>query len=108
MVTPKNSFAGPAPHVGDLATLHYPADNYPYIVTAVSANGAKVTLAELAPAAATPARFAGPYPVWDCDGDPARPTGHVVNAYRNNFGYAVGRSTPISFGRARYYRDYSD
>ena len=48
MVTPKNSFAGPAPHVGDLATLHYPADNYPYIVTAVSANGAKVTWCYLA------------------------------------------------------------
>ena len=61
----------PAPKVGDLATLYYPSDRYPFIVTAVSPNGSKLTLEELAPAASEPARYAGPFPVWDCDGDPA-------------------------------------
>lgn len=98
-----------SPKVGDLATLCYPQDRYPYLVTAVSATGTKVTLAELERAAEAPARFAGPFPIWDCDGDPATRTGRTVIAHRQGNGrYAVAGSTPIIFGQARYYRDHSD
>lgn len=97
------------PKIGDLATLVYPQDRYPYIVTAVSPSGAKVTLAELERAASEPAAYAGPYPIWDCDGDPTRFTGRTIEAHRKADGrYAVAGSTPISFGRARYHRDWSD
>jgi hypothetical protein len=97
------------PKVGELATMHYPSDSYPFIVTAVSASGSKVTLAELERAAKEPARFAGGFPVWDCPGDPSKRTGRTEVAFRNAQGrYFIGRSTPVTFGYARYHRDYSD
>ena len=98
----------PAPKVGDLATLYYPSDRYPFIVTAVSPNGSKLTLEELAPAASEPARYAGPFPVWDCDGDPATRTGRVITAHRKGDGSYGDGPVPLAFGHARYHRDWSD
>ncbi len=97
------------PKVEDLATLHYPSDLYPYVVVAVSPTGSKVKLERIERAATAPARFTNGFPVWDCDGDPNKRVGLIDIAHRNAAGkYAVGGSTPVSFGRARYYRDYSE
>lgn len=96
------------PKVGDLATLYYPQDRYPYIVTAVSPTGSKVTLAELKPASDVPARYRGPWPVWDCDGDPTALTGRTITAFRKGDDTYGDGPVPVVFGHARYYRDWSD
>jgi hypothetical protein len=90
-----------APKVGDLATLHYPSDSYPYIVISVSANGYKVGLERLNPMPPTP----GSRTPYDRPGDPNGRTGIIDYAYRAANGrYYVAGSSPISFGVARYYQ----
>lgn len=96
------------PKVGDLATLCYPSDSYPYIVVEVSPTGAKITLEGLEPASDKPARYVRSFPVWDCPGDPAKRNRGRITAHRGARGYMVAGSTPLVLGSARYYRDWSD
>ena len=89
------------PKVGDLATLHYPSDSYPYIVVSVSANGYKVGLERLNPVPVPP----GSRTPYDRPGDPNNRTGIIDYAFRKASGrYYVAGSSPISFGMARYYQ----
>lgn len=99
--------------VGDLATLCYPQDLYPYIVTKVSPGGRKVTLSAIGHAGIAPAALHNGFPFFDhsFSTDEAR---HLVQpdstlvAYLGANGYSVDGFTPIALGVARYRRDWSD
>lgn len=94
--------------VGDPATLVYPQDNYPYVVVAVSPGGAKITLEALDYSGLAPAYHHGPFPVYDCEVETSRRSGRTITAHLGRHGYAVGGSTPVAIGQARYRRDWSD
>jgi hypothetical protein len=94
--------------VGDPATMHYPSDQYPYVVVAVSASGSKITLEALDYSGLAPAYHAGPFPVFDSEVPTDWRTGRMIVAHLAREGYNYAGSTPISIGYARYRRDHSD
>lgn len=102
-----------AAQVGDLATLCYPSDLYPYIVTAVSPTGRKATIAPIDyTKVQTLAGYHNGFPVHDHSFTAAEALEHVQRdwprtAYLGANGYTEG-GTPLTLGVARYRRDYSD
>lgn len=99
-----------APKVGDLGTIHHPQDRMPVKVVAVSKSGTKVMVANLATDHLRPTDMHNGLPVYDhmLTGNEAQ--GAVRPAYWTpTMGrYQMFGCTPVFFGSARYYRDYSD
>lgn len=109
------------PVIGEGATIHYPSDKMPYVVVGISATGSKVTLEPLRePTPATGHTHAGThngFPVIDHEytadelaaGSPMRHDTRLTTAvYRRKNGRYYDGSLRVTFGGARYYRDYSD
>lgn len=107
--------------VGDAATMCYPQDLYPMVVTAVSPTGSKITLTRLnymTPAEReaghlTPDGNHNGFPVYDRTiGVATAPVDaeRTETAYWSsaNACYMIGGLTPVRLGVARYRRDWSD
>lgn len=110
--------AANTPVIGQGATLHYPQDKTPYVVTAISPTGAKVTLEALK----TAEGLTGHDPAGECNGFPVfdheytedelatmrYDTPHPEYAHRRRNGRYYMGSCRITFSGARYYRNYAD
>lgn len=111
MTTTVNPHAETTVRVGDLATLIFPEDQYPYAVTTVSPQGHKITLLAIATDDVKAARHDGPFPILDArwaPGDEYTTTpGSEVTAYRDAHGrYRISGQLPLLIGTARFYRNY--
>lgn len=95
--------------VGKGATLFFPQDRYPYVITAVSKTGGKLTLVGL---------DTHPIPVekgtmicshiYTPEEMATMQTREVIHAYRRKDGnYYVGDGCPVGIGKAFYYRNYA-
>lgn len=108
--------------VGEGATLIFPQDKYPYVVTRVSASGKVAWVKRLqivdTSTGHQPDYYLGPWPVWDHEYTKAelvslaREDAREERIYRDKNGYwrmSGWDSKPlVALGRARYRRDYSD
>lgn len=103
---------------GTPATLLYPQDAYPYVVTRVSASGKTAWMERLVLVNATtghePAYSNGPFPVWNHTytteevATMGSGSAEVRISERKDGSWRVaGSTTPVQVGRARYYRDFS-
>lgn len=99
------------PVAGNPATLTYPHDRYPYIVTAVSKTAHTITLQALDTDGVEPQGFWNGCPVYDHTfklPDTAKRAERTIQAKRNRAGsYQVG-DVPVTLGMARYCRDFVD
>lgn len=105
--------------VGQGATMQYPQDRYPFIVTAVSKSGKSITVSEIKSPDATTGDSAdythNGFPVWDksytaeelADRSRYPFTGRTYVLRLTKRGWAC-KGIPFHVGNARYRRDYSD
>lgn len=108
----------PQPEIGMGATLCYPDDRYPYVVTSVTKTTIVVEpLVTVSKATGhPPTRMRGPFPIWDHAYSPdematlRHPDGRSLRrrAHRRKDGRFYLHGTPLLVGEARYRRDYSD
>jgi hypothetical protein len=101
------------PKVGQGATLICPSDRYPFAVVAVSPSRRKVTLQGVSTAGLKPEGKNADFPVFDHRFTPAEfanatYTTEEIVAWRQSDGTYRFGGCPVTFGTARYYRDYSD
>ena len=106
------------PEVGMGATLVYPSDRYPVVITRVSESGKTFWFQPLQTVSfATghePDRYHGPYPVWDhtYTDEEIKSLVRLESGGRmarlNKHGRYRSHGTPVTVGIARYRRDYSD
>lgn len=98
--------------VGDGATLHYPSDRYPYVVTAVSPSGNKITIEPLNTGLVPVDRnfiARHTFTAEELKDLSLRLGGSRTAHYSKKSGaYMVGGSTPVTVGTAYYYRNYMD
>lgn len=91
----------PFPKEGDFATLHLPADKYPFIVRKVSPSGRKLELQPLN-ARLVSGRFGSHNEVVEYSCDPSFPV-QIAHWSPKRFRYQLG-GTPLTIGTARYYQ----
>lgn len=104
---------------GTHATLIYPQDSYPMVVSRVSESGKTVWLRSLLPVSKdtghAPAHFNGPWPVWDHTYTEDEVQDLVIEhalerraSLRKDGTWKIsGATSTVMMGTARYYRDYS-
>lgn len=108
------------PYPGMGATLLYPSDRYPAVITAVNQTGTEIEIEPLRDVGTdtghAPDHFNGDYPVWDHTYTAAEITDLRIKNNRAKYTARLRKDgkfytkggTPILVGTARYYRDYSD
>lgn len=105
------------PQVGEGMTLCYPQDSYPYVVVRVSDSGKTVWVKALKTVDLNtghkPARFDGPFPVWDHTYTEEERASMVAD-YANErlvrlskHGYWTSKGANFAVGGARFHRNYS-
>lgn len=103
---------------GTPVTLLYPQDAYPYVIIRVSPSGKTAWMVEVGEVDQTtghkPARFDGPFPVWDhtytdAEVKAMRTDRPEIRIYQRADGTwrVSGRANRVEIGQARYYRNYS-
>lgn len=104
------------PEVGMGATLHYPQDSYPFVITRVSPSGKSFWVKPLVGVSKTtghsPERYDGPFPVWSHVYTPDELVSMVQAeapermVRKTKYGWS-SHGTPYSVGQARFHRNYS-
>ena len=110
------AFVRPDPEVGMGATLQYPQDAYPFVITRVSPSGKTVWVKPVKSVDKStghePAHFEGPWPVWHHVYSPAELEQFVQAeapermVRKVKYGWA-SHGTPYSIGQAVFHRNYS-
>jgi hypothetical protein len=109
--------------VGEGATLIYPQDSYPYVITRISESGKTAWARPLKTVSLAtghaPARHDGPWPVWSHTYTPEELVSLAYSEAEEEFPSfreiritltATGwktKGTPVELGKARYHRNYS-
>lgn len=93
----------PIPKVGDLATLCYPSDRYPFIVVGVSKTGSKLTLLELDHRIVS-GNFQSNNAVIEYSVDQNFARRMMTANWSPKRGIYTAGGTPVSIGNARYYQ----
>lgn len=97
-----NSLSPDKPQVGDLATLCYPSDRYPFIVTEVSPSGQKIAISPLAYRIVS-----GSFQTNDAVVEYSKVPDNVgvrVCYWSSKRGRYTAHGTPVSLGVARFYQ----
>lgn len=103
----------PQPEVGMGATLLYPQDRYPYVITAVTAKTITVQRVETVSTKTghSPSHYNGPYPVWSHTYTAEELDNLAIDGERRAYLHRDGRyylgRTPLLVGEAIYHRDFS-
>lgn len=105
----------PDPEVGMGATLHYPQDAYPYVISRVSPSGKTIWVKRLDTVSTAtghePAYFEGPFPVWHHEYTAAERVAFLrasTDEYMVRKGkYGWGGKKDFTIGKAIYHRNFS-
>lgn len=106
------------PEVGEGATVSYPQDSYPYVVTSVSPSGKTIGVKPVTTVDKStghePARYDGPFPVWSHTYTPEELQALVREdapeqtvRWSAKGGYWTCAGTVFQVGTAHYHRNYS-